>query len=172
MASILMRFGLVYADTVLPWSCQGLSEGHPAVIRIHTPLPQSQSPDILLTLQQLRGLLDLQVGLQAYLMWEQAGKPDGADFSSDARNQLQQQLQSGKSVQDLENALKGPKQNGASQNGAKQTGASKNGAHQNGNGNGNGAQVDDSAVMHLTWPQTVPPSMIAPPRHDFANPFV
>ena len=49
-----------------------------------------------------------QVGLQAYLMWEQAGKPDGANFSDDARRQLEQQLQSGKSVQDLERALKGP----------------------------------------------------------------
>ena len=107
-------------------------------------------------------MLGLQVGLQAYLMWEQAGKLDGADFSNDARNQLQQQLQSGKSVQDLENALRGPKQNGASQNGAKQNGASQNGAQQNGNGNGNGAQVDDSAVMHLTWPHTAPPSLIAP----------
>ena len=50
----------------------------------------------------------MQVGLQAYLMWEQAGKPDGANFSDDARRQLEQQLQSGKSVQDLERALKGP----------------------------------------------------------------
>lgn len=52
----------------------------------------------------------MQVGLQAYLMWEQAGKPDGANFSDDARRQLEQQLQSGKSVQDLEHALKGPSQ--------------------------------------------------------------
>ena len=52
----------------------------------------------------------MQVGLQAYLMWEQAGKPDGANFSDDARRQLEQQLQSGKSVQDLERALKGPSQ--------------------------------------------------------------
>lgn len=50
----------------------------------------------------------VQVGLQAYLMWEQAGKPDGANFSEDARRQLEQQLQSGKSVQDLERALKSP----------------------------------------------------------------
>lgn len=50
----------------------------------------------------------VQVGLQAYLMWEKAGKPDGANFSDDARRQLEQQLQSGKSVQDLERALKGP----------------------------------------------------------------
>lgn len=46
--------------------------------------------------------------MQAYLMWEKAGKPDGANFSDDARRQLEQQLQSGKSVQDLERALKGP----------------------------------------------------------------
>ena len=41
-------------------------------------------------------------------MWEQAGKPDGANFSDDARHQLEQQVQSGKSVQDIERALKGP----------------------------------------------------------------
>jgi len=52
-------------------------------------------------------LLLRQVGLQAYLLWEQAGKPDGANFSDDARRQLQQQVQSGK-VQDIERALKGP----------------------------------------------------------------
>lgn len=64
----------------------------------------------------------MQVGLQAYLMWEQAGKPDGADFSYDARNQLQQQLASGKSVQDIENALRGPKKTETKQDGASQTG--------------------------------------------------
>ena len=56
----------------------------------------------------LNSLLRCQVGLQAYLMWEQAGKPDGANFSDDARRQLEQQVQSGKSVQDIERALKGP----------------------------------------------------------------
>ena len=56
----------------------------------------------------LNSLLWPQVGLQAYLMWEQAGKPDGANFSDDARRQLEQQVQSGKSVQDIEHALKGP----------------------------------------------------------------
>lgn len=61
-------------------------------------------------------------------MWEQAGKPDGADFSYDARTQLQQQLASGKSVQDLENALRGPKQTAP-----KQEAASQNGDKQNGN---------------------------------------
>ena len=67
-------------------------------------------------------------------MWEQAGRPNGADFSNDARQQLQQQLQSGKTVQDLEQALKGPKQNGASANGASANGASANGASKNGYG--------------------------------------
>ena len=45
--------------------------------------------------------------MQAYLLWEKAGKPDGANFSDDARRQLQQQLESGRSVQDLERSLKG-----------------------------------------------------------------
>ncbi len=41
----------------------------------------------------------LQVGIQAYIMWEKAGKPDGADYSNDARRVLQEQLQSGTAVQ-------------------------------------------------------------------------
>ena len=50
----------------------------------------------------------MQVGLQAYLLWEQAGKPDGANFSDDARLTLEKQLQQGKTVEDLERILKGP----------------------------------------------------------------
>ena len=50
----------------------------------------------------------MQVGLQAYLLWEQAGKPDGANFSNDARSTLEKQLQQGKTVEDLERILKGP----------------------------------------------------------------
>ena len=50
----------------------------------------------------------VQVGLQAYLLWEQAGKPDGANFSTDARSTLEKQLQQGKTVEDLERILKGP----------------------------------------------------------------
>ena len=48
------------------------------------------------------------MGLQAYLLWEQAGKPDGANFSNDARSTLEKQLQQGKTVEDLERILKGP----------------------------------------------------------------
>ncbi|KAK9852315.1 hypothetical protein WJX84_008608 [Apatococcus fuscideae] len=48
------------------------------------------------------------VGIQAYIMWEKAGKPDGADFSNDARKVLQEQLQSGTAVQDLERLLRQP----------------------------------------------------------------
>lgn len=48
------------------------------------------------------------VGVQAYLLWEKAGKPDGADFSNDARQGLEQQLRSGVSVQDLERRLRSP----------------------------------------------------------------
>ena len=45
---------------------------------------------------------------QAYLLWEKAGRPDGADFAQDARATLEAQLRSGKSVQDIEAALKAP----------------------------------------------------------------
>ena len=49
-----------------------------------------------------------QVNIQAYLLWEQAGRPDGADFAGDARATLKAQLRTGKSIQDLESALKVP----------------------------------------------------------------
>ena len=49
-----------------------------------------------------------QVNTQAYLLWEKAGRPDGADFAQDARATLEAQLRSGKSVQDLEATLKAP----------------------------------------------------------------
>ena len=41
-------------------------------------------------------------------MWEKAGRPDGADFAGDARRALEQQVMSGKSLQELERALKSP----------------------------------------------------------------
>ena len=50
----------------------------------------------------------VQVGVQSYLLWEQAGKPDGADFSGDARRALEAQLQQGKTVEELERALRAP----------------------------------------------------------------
>ena len=49
-----------------------------------------------------------QVNIQAYLLWEQAGRPDGADFAGDARATLEAQLHAGTSVQDIEAALKAP----------------------------------------------------------------
>ena len=53
-------------------------------------------------------LLPEQVNIQAYLLWEKAGRPDGADFATDARSTLQAQLAAGKSLQELERALKEP----------------------------------------------------------------
>ncbi len=41
----------------------------------------------------------LQVAIQAYIMWEKAGRPDGADFSNDARSVLKEQLQRGTAVE-------------------------------------------------------------------------
>lgn len=52
--------------------------------------------------------MSLQVGVQAYLLWEKAGKPDGADFSKDARKSLQEQIQRGATIVHLEKSLKAP----------------------------------------------------------------
>ena len=48
------------------------------------------------------------VGVQAYIMWEQAGKPDGADFGADARQLLEGRLRGGESLADIERSLRGP----------------------------------------------------------------
>lgn len=50
----------------------------------------------------------VQVGVQAYILWEKAGKPDGADFSNDARGMLQDQLNKGATIEHLEKSLKAP----------------------------------------------------------------
>ena len=48
------------------------------------------------------------VGLKAYLMWEAAGKPDGADFSEKARAALVDEIVQGKSMQELEAQIRAP----------------------------------------------------------------
>ena len=52
--------------------------------------------------------LALQVGIEAYILWEKAGKPDGADFSNDARRTLQDQLDKGATIEHLNKSLKAP----------------------------------------------------------------
>ncbi len=47
-----------------------------------------------------------QVGLKAYLLWESNGKPDGGDFSGQARAELETELRRGMSLQELERRLK------------------------------------------------------------------
>ena len=48
----------------------------------------------------------MQVGLKAYLLWESNGKPDGGDFSEQARAELETELRRGMSLQELERRLK------------------------------------------------------------------
>jgi alpha-glucan,water dikinase len=47
------------------------------------------------------------VAVQAYLLWEQAGKPQGADFGADARKVIERQLREGKTLQEVEAVLRG-----------------------------------------------------------------
>jgi hypothetical protein len=35
------------------------------------------------------------MAVQAYILWEKAGKPDGADFAKDAREEIHRQLKAG-----------------------------------------------------------------------------
>jgi hypothetical protein len=71
-----------------------------------------------------------QINIEAYLLWEKAGRPDGADLSGDARRVLEDQLRSGKSLEEIEKALKGPpaeappsSSNGNGSNGSNRSGA-------------------------------------------------
>ncbi|KAI8477159.1 MAG: R1 protein [Monoraphidium minutum] len=51
---------------------------------------------------------DALVSVQAYVMWEHAGKPQGADFGAAARNLIEEKLRSGLSLQQIEDDLKNP----------------------------------------------------------------
>lgn len=46
------------------------------------------------------------INLKAYLMWEDAGKPDGADFGEKARLEIMSQLDKGMSIKDVRRSLK------------------------------------------------------------------
>jgi len=48
------------------------------------------------------------VGIQAYILWENSGKPDGADFTDQAKAELAHKLRSGETLQQIEKALKEP----------------------------------------------------------------
>jgi alpha-glucan, water dikinase len=39
------------------------------------------------------------IGIKAYHLWKDAGEPDGADFSGDARQALDKELKAGKTLQ-------------------------------------------------------------------------
>ncbi|EFJ44707.1 hypothetical protein VOLCADRAFT_118653, partial [Volvox carteri f. nagariensis] len=51
------------------------------------------------------------LGVQAYVLWERAGKPDGADFSGEARRVITEQLQSGATLEEVGAPLGTPKRN-------------------------------------------------------------
>lgn len=38
----------------------------------------------------------VQISIQAYILWEQAGKPDGADYGDSAKRALEERLRAGK----------------------------------------------------------------------------
>lgn len=48
----------------------------------------------------------MQVGLKAYLLWEADGRPEGGDFSPKARDELRAELRAGKSLQEVEQAMR------------------------------------------------------------------
>ena len=49
------------------------------------------------------------VGIQAYILWERAGKPDGADFGDEARREIQRMVtETGMSFPEIEEHLRNP----------------------------------------------------------------
>ena len=48
-----------------------------------------------------------QIGKKAYLLWESNGRPEGGDFSSQARKELESQLRAGLSLEEVERSLTG-----------------------------------------------------------------
>ncbi|XRB06735.1 alpha-glucan, water dikinase [Pycnococcus provasolii] len=44
----------------------------------------------------------------AYILWEQAGKPDGADFGTSAREKLEAEIRAGKTIEQIELELRAP----------------------------------------------------------------
>lgn len=90
----------------------------------------------LVGLKGLRGVVfAVQLNIEAYLLWEKAGRPEGADFSTEARRTLEEHLQSGKTLQDIENMLKAPPPP-APESSAAPPPSSTNGSGGNGNGAG------------------------------------
>lgn len=63
--------------------------------------------------QQQQGDVQLDeelVGLKAYLLWEQNGRPEGGDFSQQAREMLTEALNSGRSITQIEEEMRGSPQ--------------------------------------------------------------
>ena len=54
------------------------------------------------------GIPDELIGVKAYLLWEEAGKPEGADFFEQAKKFIGDEMLSGKSLQQIEQDLRGP----------------------------------------------------------------
>lgn len=69
-----------------------------------SPPPSSLSPNADIAASLPEGL----VNLKAYLMWEAAGKPDGADFGVKARDSLAAEVAQGKSLEKIEEEMRGP----------------------------------------------------------------
>lgn len=47
------------------------------------------------------------MGLKAYLLWEQNGRPEGGDFSQQAREMLTEAMRSGRTITQIEKDMKG-----------------------------------------------------------------
>ncbi|PNW80482.1 hypothetical protein CHLRE_07g319300v5 [Chlamydomonas reinhardtii] len=67
--------------------------------------PQAQQPAGAPAAAALPAIPEDLLGVQAYILWEKAGKPDGADFSLDARRVINDQLAAGSSLEEVAGRL-------------------------------------------------------------------
>ncbi|KAJ9505372.1 hypothetical protein QJQ45_028079, partial [Haematococcus lacustris] len=89
-----------------------LGRDHPAVAgRPRAAPPQAPSPAAAATPAPPVALLDVPIpedliAVQAYVLWERAGKPQGADFAAPARAEIESKLRAGKDLDQQARDLK------------------------------------------------------------------
>jgi len=63
--------------------------------------PKAAAPPAQAPPKQLPPIPDELIGVQAYVLWERAGKPDGADFGVEARRVIEEAARGGLSYEDI-----------------------------------------------------------------------
>jgi len=101
------RYIQFMAEQKQAWETKPLKVPSDAVPKAESKKEKRKDDDPALNAAAARLPQDL-INTKAYLMWEAAGRPDGADFGAQAQEALAMQLVAGKSLEDLEKEVRGP----------------------------------------------------------------